>query len=223
MKYVKLFEDFISEKLVLKDYSEYIKLVAKSYMDAPDYDPKAAKYWKNLNKSNYDWFKRLTTKVDVIFVTDNKSDVGSIKIFKEHPIIYLEGGQPYNTQREMKQDVERNKVLQISLDYSDHPILGVKDNIVFRSVHDYIVHILGNHSFSGKGEIASYNLHAKLAPKEVLPALFTEVVGQASFFLTYGYFPKQKIAVLDGFDLENVGHVKGYNIQNKMLLPKEIF
>jgi len=84
----------------------------------------------------------------------------------------------------------------------------VEDNIVFRFVHDYLIHIKGGFPF-GKGELNAYNLHAKLLPKEAIPAIFTEVVGQAAVYMTYGNFPEQKIAVLHGFDFEKVGYYNG--------------
>ena len=214
----------ISEKLLLKDYSEYIKLVAEAYNLAPDYDPSVVKHWDALKASNYKMWKKLISKVKIIFVTENKSDVGSFNILgKRYPIEYLEGGQPYETQPEMMRDVKENGILKINIDYSDHPIFSVVDNVVARTVHDFIVHILGDKNFGGKGEIAAYNLHVRLAPKEAVPALFTEVVGQASFALVKGGFPKQKIAVLEGFDYHNLGVVddENYIIKDKLLIKKD--
>ena len=55
-----------------------------------------------------------------------------------------------------------------------------------------------------------------MVPKDAVPAIFTEVVGQASIAVTSGSFPsKQKIAVLKGFDYYNVGKVDDYEINNK--------
>jgi len=217
-------KSLISEKLLLKDYDEYIKLVAEAYSLAPEYDSSVVKHWKVLNNSNYKMWQKLISKVKVIFVTENKSDVGSFNILgKRYPIEYLEGGQPYETQPEMMRDVKEKGILKINIDYSDHPVFSVIDNVVMRTVHDFIVHILGNKGFGGKGEIAAYNLHVKLAPKEAVPALFTEVVGQASFALVKGGFPVQKIAVLEGFDYYNLGFVddENYIIKNKLLVRKD--
>jgi hypothetical protein len=122
----------------------------------------------------------------------------------------------------MKNDYEKTGKLKISIDYSEHPIFSLKDNIVFRSVHDFIVHILGNHGFGAKGEIASYNRHAKLAPNDALPALFTEIVGQACVVVKTNNFPKQKITVLKGFDYNEVGKVEGYNIEQKTLTKDNV-
>jgi hypothetical protein len=213
----------LDEKLVLKRYKYYKRLVAEAYHNAPKYDPSAVKHWKSLSDSCYTFFKRLTSKIDVIFVSTKekyKNNPSEIDIMGEkYSVIYHE--DPYETQQEMKKDYEENNRIMISMDYSDHPVFSVKDNIVFRTVHDYIVHIGGNHPFGTRGEIKAYNLHAKLAPNDALPALFTEIVGQACYYFTYGYFPEQKIAVLEGFDYENVGEVEGYDVVNKKLMKKK--
>jgi hypothetical protein len=125
--------------------------------------------------------------------------------------------QPYDSMSQMKEDVTKNGILKTSIDYSDHPVFSLEDNIVFRTVHDYIVHILGKKEFGRKGEIQSYNLHTKLVPREAVPALFTEVVGQASVAVVTGDFPVQKIAVLKGFDYYNIGYVEGYKVKDKEL------
>ena len=209
------------EALKLKNWDEYVKIVAKAYNEAPDYDASAVHHWNSLNASNHTLFKRLLSKVNIIFTTNDKSKVGSIEIMgKTYPIEYF-NGEPYSAQSQMKDDVMKNNTIKISIDYSDHTIFSVQDNVIFRTVHDYIVHILGNKQFGARGEIASYNLHVKLVPKDAVPAIFTEVVGQASVAVTSGSFPsKQKIAVLKGFDYYNVGKVDDHEIKNKELVKK---
>ena len=219
----KLTEGLLKEKLMLKDWDLYIKLVADAYADAEDFDGSAVGAWKALNESNYTLFDRLLSKTKVVFITSNKANVGSIDINgKKFDVKLIEEGDEYNTQSEMKASFNETGILKISMDYSQHPILSVKDNIVFRTVHDYIAHILGNHDFGAKGEIACYNLHAKMAPNAAIPALFTEVVGQASTTIVTGSYPKQKIAILKGFDFNKVGLVddENYTIVDKVLVPK---
>ena len=46
-------ENLLNEKMVLKDYSTYIQLVAKAYNEAPDFDASVVKYWNALNSSNH--------------------------------------------------------------------------------------------------------------------------------------------------------------------------
>lgn len=208
----------VTEKLILKNWDKYVELVSQAYLDAPDFDPDVTHHWEVLRESNYKLFKRLLSKVDVIFTSENKSEVGSVNILgRKFSIMYLPSSEQYQTQQEMKSDYENTGKLKISIDYSDHPIFSVKDNIVFRTVHDFIVHILGNHGFGAKGEIASYNRHAKLAPPDALPALFTEVVGQACVAIATNNFPKQKITILRGFDYAQLGKVEDYDIEDKTL------
>lgn len=209
----------LSEKLLLKDWSTYRNLVAVAYEDAPVFDENAVKHWNALNESNHTLFKRLISKVDIIIVSVEESQAGRTYVLQGKPyVVQKVDGDPYPSQKVMKADYEKTGTLMISMDYSDHPIFSVEDNIIFRSVHDFIVHILGDYEFGDKGEIASYNLHAKLAPPLALPALFTEVIGQACYAVEHGDFPVQKIAILDGFDYYDVGRVKGHDIVDKTLI-----
>jgi hypothetical protein len=223
--YIKqsLREELVNEKLMLKNWDEYVILVSNAYNNAKNYDSSVVGHWKALNTSNYTLFKRLLSKVNVVFVTNDQNKVGSINILgKDFKIEYIKPGDEYQTQSEMKQSFDETGILKISIDYSTHPVFSVADNIVFRTVHDYIVHILGGHNFGVRGEIAAYNRHAKLAPKEAIPALFTEVVGQVCVTISTGSFPKQKIALLNGFDYQNVGVIDdtNYEIIDKTLVNK---
>jgi hypothetical protein len=216
-------ETLLTEKMVLKDYSTYIRLIAEAYQKAPNYDSSVVKHWNSLNASNHILFKRLLSKVNVVFTTNDASKVGQINIDgRDFKIIFIKPEDEYQTQSQMKQEYNQTKVLKISIDYSEHPVFSVEDNIVFRTVHDYIAHIQGDHDFGPKGELACYNLHAKMASKDAIPALFTEVVGQASTTIVTGDFPIQKIALLKGFDYFNVGKVEDqdYEIKDKELIKK---
>jgi hypothetical protein len=221
MKNLKTYQEFINEKLVLKDYVLYTRLVAEAYREVPIFDESAVRHWELLRTSNYTLFKRLLSKTKIIFISQFKENEGMVLdiLDKSYKVFYYPD-EPYESQEKMKQDWENTKSIMISIDYSDHPIFSVVDNIVFRCVHDFIIHILGNHPFGAKGEIASFNNHAKLVSDDVLPALFTEIVGQACFVVEYGYFAEQKIAVLKGFDYKQVGMVEDYEIEGKLLVPK---
>ena len=216
----RLKENKLSEKMMLKNWSQYRKLVAEAYKDAPSHDSTVIKHWNSLNASNHTLFSRLLSKTKIILISEEESSVGkTLNLDGNSYKVEKTDGEPYASQAEMKSDWQKTKSLKISIDYSNHPIFSVEDNIIFRCVHDFIVHVLGNHPFGDKGEIASYNLHAKLVPQDALPAIFTEVVGQACYAVEYGSFPEQKIAVLDGFDFKNVGNVTGYDVKNKTLVP----
>jgi len=132
----------------------------------------------------------------------------------------------YNNVGELRSDVFDNGVMKIATVDAEHDVFDPETNAKFRAVHDYMSHIqaIGSRGtdFSLKGEIQSYNTHLKTMPPEAWPALFTEIVGQAStYFYQGGQFAEQKIALLDGFDYENIGVVEGYDIVNKELVKKD--
>lgn len=55
--------------------------------------------------------------------------------------------------------------------------------------------------------------------RKSVPALFTEIIGQAAHFWYFGSFPDQKIVSMgDKFDMVKLGNVKGYKIVNMDLV-----
>lgn len=95
----------------------------------------------------------------------------------------------------------------------EHPLFSDAENFEFRAVHDVRGHIEGNvFGYSFEDEQAAWkqqNEHftrwdqrhgahdtywslGNLARK----LLFTEIVGQAAYFATFGEFPNQKVAVV---------------------------
>jgi hypothetical protein len=162
-------------------------------------------------------FKRLLSKVEVIFISEGQYVGRQINILGKKYTIE-KAAQPYDSASQMVDDYRNNNRLYISADFSDHPVFSLEENIMFRTVHDFIVHILGGHPFGLHGEIASYNRHSKLAPPDALPALFTEIVGQVCYHEVFGRFPTQKVAILGGFDYRNIGRLDGYDVKNKELV-----
>ena len=163
----------------------YAEKVADAYRAAPVFDEKEAWRWRLLADHISKMFKRIQRGqqgVEVVFVP----------------------GQPYADAEQLKREVAATGKLYISTDYNEHPIFTPEQNLEFRAVHDHIVHIGRDVDFSMRGEIAAYNAHARLAPPDAMPALFTEIVGQAAPSALYGVFEEQKIALLP-FDYYNVG------------------
>jgi len=203
-----LFENwrgFLNEKLMLepKGWAFYRELVAKAYKDAPEFDPVAATAFEKIAPFVENMFKKVQSRVDVQFVDED----------------------PYENDDDMRQQVNKTGVLKIWSGGTSHPIYSPETNLKLRAVHDYMAHIqaLGSQGtgFDMKGEIQAYNTHLKTVPPAVAPALFTEVLGQAAYFLTYEHFPEQKIAFLPGFDYFNIGVVDGYNIIDGELVKIE--
>ena len=197
------------EKLALKPgpqgWDLYGELVARAYENAPSYEPglAAVTAFRGLKPFINKMFKQIQSRVNVEFVDDN----------------------PYPSEKEMCLDAFEKGRLKIWKGGTSHPVFSPEENVKLRTVHDYMTHCQRGTSFTLKGEIASYNAHMKTVPVGSAGALFTEVIGQASYFVNRGSFPEQKIAILKGFDFFNVGEVDpeiiGYRLDpEKKILVK---
>ncbi len=193
------------ERLELVSWNEYAALVADAYEAAPVHEPGAVKHWRAMARDTEKLFRRIKSRVNIEFVDYD----------------------PYPGHAAVVADIEQNNRLRVMTLYSDHPVFTPEENWMFRAVHDYMAHFQGEHFFdpagghrATKGEIASYNRHAKTFSREALPALFTEIIGQACYFHVHGQFPVQKVAVLRGFDYEHLGRVEGHDIQDKRLVRR---
>ena len=201
-------EEQLNEKMMLKPgpngWDLYSKLVAEAYLAAPKFEARAVPHFEAMIPFVNKMFKRIESKIDVQFVDYHA----------------------YNNVKELRDDVFNNGVMKIATVDAEHDVFDPQTNAKFRAVHDFMSHIqaIGSRGtdFSLKGEIQSYNTHLQTMPPAAWPALFTEIVGQAStYFYQGGEFGEQKIALLDGFDYENIGVVDGYDIVNKELVKKE--
>lgn len=87
----------LKEKLELVSWDEYAKLVAKAYMDAPDYEEEAVPSFEAMKGACEKYFKILQSKVRVEFVD----------------------GDPYSSADQMRREVAATKTLKIMKDFSD--------------------------------------------------------------------------------------------------------
>ena len=110
---------------------------------------------------------------------------------------------------------------------------------MIRGVHDAIAHLGGNYPFSARGEYGAYNRHLKTLCNVqdarggrclAAVALFTEIVGQTSYYYIYGQFAPQKAVFLNDFDPSNVGLLAPssrlntfFGAQNKTLVCRPDF
>lgn len=187
----------LTERLVLKNYRTYAERIADAYDARPVYEAAAKASYDALRRHNYRMFKQILSRVRVVFGSESAKDYE----------LGVSGG-PYKDAADMTRRVKETGVLLVNTDFSENLASGwsPKDNWVFRAVHDYVVHIGGNHDFSLRGEIGTFNRHAKILPRTALPAAFSEVVGQAAYAIVRNKFPNpQKACILYGFDYINVG------------------
>ncbi|MDP3772739.1 MAG: hypothetical protein Q8Q85_00570 [Gemmatimonadales bacterium] len=173
-------------RLALSDYQPFVPVVARAYLARPVYEASAAPSWHALADHIDRMYQQLATRVRV----------------------ELTPNDPYPDAATMQRDIARHGRMKVWQGGSDHPIWTPDQNWRFRAVHDYTVHLGGDHDFSLRGEIGAYNRHVKMAPVAARLALFVEVVGQTScFFFTGGNFCAQKVCQVYGFDFVNVGEV----------------
>ncbi len=190
----------------LYGWDKYAQLVAEAYEAAPEKDPRAAEAFERLGHHVIKNIKKVQSAYDVEFVD----------------------GQPYDSAEEMAQKMRETGVMQISKDFNQSEVFGEMENLYFRAVHDYYGHLAARGfesdeskitHFNLKGELRAYNGHLKmLGNSDMAKAVFTEVIGQACYFMYHGHFPDQKVAFLDDFDHINVGRVKGYDIVDQNLV-----
>jgi hypothetical protein len=82
----------------------------------------------------------------------------------------------------MRRDVQENKHLFVYAGENDpNSLMTPEDNWIFRGVHDLFGHAANGYDFGPRGELNAAIEHAKMFPKEALPALFAETHGQNSW------------------------------------------
>ena len=196
----------VKEGIQLEGWDRYGQLVAEAYLAAPKSSADGLKSFEALKKHIYVNFKRIVGgNVDVVFVDHD----------------------PYESAEQMLDDVRKTGVMKISSLFNQPEYFGPELNLQFRAVHDYYAHMKASSQaadaltgFTYEGEIRAFNNHAALLGKtaKALPAVFTEVVGQASVYFYTGNFPDQKLVTLPGFDPTKLGQVSGYTIIDKNLV-----
>jgi len=120
----------VNESVALKGPQEllaYAITVAESYDSAPVHQPFAERYWHAL--------KEHTTKV--LFKQLGK--VIKIELSADDP--YSRPGEDIGMAiRRMLYDMLANRRLKIYTGHIDHPVFSYKENVMFRTVHDYYTH-----------------------------------------------------------------------------------
>jgi len=193
----------------LRGWDKYGQLVYEAYRAAPMENPAGKKSFNALVPHIDNNFKRM--------------------IGRDFTVEFV-GEDPYSSAEEMLDDARKTGVLKISSLFNQSGFYGPERNLKFRAVHDYYAHLGGGKKdnfkapgFTWEGELRAYNKHLNFVGKQgkMVPALFTEIVGQAATFFYSGDFPDQKIVTLNGFDYTRLGAVDGYEIIDGNLVSKE--
>ena len=102
---------------------------------------------------------------------------------------WTQEGQPYANSKEMQKDAESGHLSFFTGGdmASAHPLAekdpesGLTYNDMLRAVHDYFGHAAEGNQFGANGEENAWQAHARMFPKEALPALTAETRMQNSF------------------------------------------
>jgi hypothetical protein len=86
---------------------------------------------------------------------------------------------------------ENSGVLAISVLNNTHPFLSFRENAKFRAIHDWH-HISRKIDSSLSGEIQTYKIARKSAPRSIWWLLHSEIILQAAACIHFGEFQAQK-------------------------------
>ena len=107
-------------------------------------------------------------------------------------------GDPYPDAFVMFDDIRRGRLLIRGTTESErHPLMGIRENDMFRAVHDYYGHFGAQRGFDRHGEEAAWLCHSKMFTGLARRAMTTETRGQSSALCwVLGEFPEQKATIL---------------------------
>jgi len=182
-----LYLNSLLESLILTDYTEYLEKVGEAYLARPVVEEQYVSSWMILIAHIEKLFEQIKNSIE--FTEDD----------------------PYESSVSMIKDYKTTGKMKIFTGASEHPVWTPEQNWRFRAVHDWYGHLLGaksgGHTFSRRGELNTYNRHAKMAPPKARLALFTEIVGQLGAYYNAGANAEQKVTKLWGFDYDKVGAI----------------
>lgn len=198
--------------------SWFIKLVAAQYKLSPVFDASAVPAYEDLANKMARQYEFLSSKYEFRPSFDDPyksmkamtADIRSQNVKKPIVKVFAEPPGPEGTPEKQ-----------------GHPIFSNDFNVKIRGVHDVIAHYFGQHPFSARGEFGAYNRHlktlcnidqAKSGKCLAADALFTEIVGQTSYFYIYGDYPEQKIIILNDFDHYNIGKLNPNSPLNEFFI-----
>lgn len=102
-----------------------------------------------------------------------------------YPVIFTDE-DPYKTSKEMRERVQKEKVIYIFTVFGGHPYLTQEQNNKGRAVHDVWAHLVCGCPFSFQGEYNAYLEQRKYYPEWTWKVLFAEIPAQTSAFYYQG-------------------------------------
>lgn len=97
--------------------------------------------------------------------------------------------EPYSTTAEMSSRISTEGVFLVRWRHPGSHPLG-SSHSMFRAVHDYFGHVVGDQPFTMDGELTCYNIHAcgSMFSPATLPLVWSEVVLENAFRVFHGHW-----------------------------------
>lgn len=116
------------------------------------------------------------------------------KLFKliPFPVIFTDKDE-YQTAAEMRQRVQKEKVIYIYTGFSGHEYFNKHENSIGRAVHDVFSHLVCGCPFTFRGEYSAYLEQRKYFPRFTWAVLFAEIPAQtAAYYYNNDFSFKQR-------------------------------
>lgn len=149
--------------------------IAKAYRALPVFDPKALPAWQALADESRAQAAAAMRQLDVQVVDDP---------------------EPYESAKELCEDVKRNSRLLVSRASVEHPVWSPADVINFRVVHEAIGRCQSGGDFTWRGENMACAVHFPLVSSLAQEALFVECLGRAAYNDFYPGLSPAKVGLM---------------------------
>lgn len=164
--------------------------IAKAYADLPPFNSTATEAWGALAKENSVHYQFIANQIDVQFVGDY---------------------QPYESPREMADDVHQKQKLLVSTADLNHPLWTDTQVLENRACHDVLGICSSGGGWSWTGANRAAMNHLPLLGELAQSALFVEVIGRTAYQTVYRGLGSEKVGLLDEF-LDSVRAGEGVHV-----------
>jgi len=160
------------------DFTSQKEDIARAYRALPAFDATAIDAWTSL-------------------AAESKAQADAVR--KQIDVTYLDDPEPYESAREMSDDVKLKQKLTVSRFGLDHPLWTPEQVLDFRTVHDAVGHVQSGGDFTWRGENLAFSTHAPLVSPLAQEALFVEVLGRAAYLDNFRGVGPHKVALMSEF------------------------
>lgn len=133
------------------------------------------------------------------FVEEAYKEIARINeiLFEKIPfkVVFTEDDS-YKSAKEMRDRVQKEKVIYIYKGNSEHEFLTPEQNWKGRAIHDVFAHLVCGCPFSFQGELNAYYEQRKHYPEWVWNVLFAEIPAQTSAYYYCGNFEFKQRAII---------------------------